>query len=103
MPLVGIAIGIGGTVATGVAALETLRRAADFLVRAKVRERSFDEALEITPREFEELKEKIEANIIDLAASIGGGVVGGAATGAAAAVGAYSTVSFFASASTGAA
>ncbi len=39
-----------------VAAQETLREAAEFLVRAKVKDREFDADFKITPEQFEELK-----------------------------------------------
>ena len=86
-----------------VAAMKTLRRAADFLVRANVRERDFDEGMRITAQEFEELKKKVDASVVELAASLGASAAGGGAAGVAAAAGAYAAVSSFATASTGAA
>ncbi len=83
------------------AALDTLREAANFLVRANVKDRNFDESFEISFQEFEELKRKIEISMIDLAASLGGGAVGGAVVGAAASAAAYRIAGSFASASTG--
>ena len=82
-------------------AQETLREAAKFLVRANVKDRDFDDAFKISPHGFEELKQKIEISMIELATSLGGGVASGAVTGAAAAGGAYRIVGLFASASTG--
>ena len=83
------------------AALETLREAAKFLVRANVKDRNFDESFEMSFHDFEELKKKIEVSMIDLAASLGGGAMGGAVVGAAASGAAYKIVGSFASASTG--
>lgn len=84
-----------------VTALETLREAARFLVRANVKDREFDDAFKISPNEFDELKQKIETSVIDLATSLGGSVAGAAVSGAAAAAGASRVVGLFASASTG--
>ena len=84
-----------------VEAQETLREAARFLVRANVKDRNSDDAFKISPHGFEELKQKLEISMIELATSLGGGVVSGAVTGAATAGGAYRIVGLFASASTG--
>ena len=83
-----------------VAAQETLREAADFLVRANVKERSFDVESQITPEEFAELK-KVLAGLSDLAAGLGAGLAGGASIGAAAAAGTYAAVGALGTASTG--
>ena len=83
-----------------VAAQETLRQAADFLVRANVKERNFDVESEITPEEFAELK-KVLAGLSDLAAGIGAGLASGASIGAATAAGTYAAVGAFGTASTG--
>ena len=83
--------------------METLRKTADFLVRANVRERNFDADSKITPEEFAELKEKVTDTLIDLAVKLGASAAGGAVAGAGVAAGAYAAVGTFATASTGAA
>ena len=85
------------------AAMKTLSRAADFLVRANVKDRHFDEGMRITAQEFEELQKKVAASMVELATSLGASAAGGGAAGVATAAGAYAAVSSFATASTGAA
>ena len=85
-----------------VSAQETLHQAADFLVRANVKERVFDPSADITAEEFAELK-NVSATLTDFAINAGGGVAGGAVLGASAAAGTYAAVGAFGTASTGAA
>ena len=85
-----------------VAASETLREAADFLVRANVKDRSWNANSGITAEQFAELKDVVTA-LGNIAASATGAAVGGAVAGATAAAGVYATVAAFGTASTGAA
>lgn len=85
-----------------VAAAETLREAADFLVKANMKDRSWNINSGITPEQFAELQDVITSlrNIVANAASA---VAGGAAAGTAAAASAYAIAAAFGTASTGAA
>ena len=85
-----------------VAALDTLRKAADFLVKANVKDRSWNVNSGITSEQFAELK-NVVASLGNIAASATGAAVGGAAAGAGASAGAYAAVAAFGTASTGAA
>lgn len=84
-----------------VAAVETLRQAADFLVRANVKERDWD-IPNITPEQFAEI-EDVVASFGDTAARLGFSYAGSGVAGAGAAAGAYAAASAFGTASTGAA
>lgn len=83
-------------------ALDTLHDAADFLVRANVKDRTWDLDAGITPEQFEELQDVLDS-LRNLAASATGSVAGGAAAGVAAAGSAYAAAAAFGTASTGAA
>ena len=85
-----------------VSAQETLHEAADFLVRANVKERTLDAGSRLTPTQFAELKEVLE-RVSHVVGGLVGGTAGGAALGGAAAASAYAAVSAFGTASTGAA
>lgn len=85
-----------------VAALETLREAADFLVRANIKDRTWNAASGVTPEQFSELKDVV-TSLRNIAASATGAAVGGAAAGAGVAAGAYAAAAAFGTASTGAA
>ncbi len=85
-----------------VAALDTLKKAADFLKRANVKDRSWNPNFGITAEQFAELKDVV-VTLRNLAAGAAGGVVGGAGLGAAASAGAYAAASIYGVASTGAA
>ena len=85
-----------------VAAVETLRQAADFLVRANVKDRDWGPNPEINPEQFEEIK-NVVASLGDIAARLGFSYVGSGAAGFGAAAGAYAAASAFGTASTGAA
>lgn len=84
-----------------VGAVETLRDAADFLVRANVKERDWD-VPNITPEQFAEI-EDVVASLGDIAARLGFSYAGSGVAGAGAAAGAYAAASAFGTASTGAA
>lgn len=84
-----------------VGAVETLREAADFLVRANVKERDWDVPT-ITPEQFAEI-EDVVASLGDIAARLGFSYAGSGVAGAGAAAGAYAAASAFGTASTGAA
>ena len=84
-----------------VSAQETLYEAADFLIRANVKERVFDPSADITTEEFAELK-NVSATLTNFAINAGSGVAGGAVLGASAAAGTYAAVGAFGTASTGA-
>ena len=83
------------------AAVETLREAAEFLVRANVKERDWD-VPNITAEQFDEI-ENVVANLGDIAARLGFSYAGSGAAGAGMAAGAYAAASAFGTASTGAA
>ena len=83
-----------------VAALETLRKAADFLVRANIKDRTWNAASGVTPEQFAELKDVV-TSLRNIAASATGATVGGAAAGATAAASAYAAAAAFGTASTG--
>ena len=85
-----------------VAALETLREAADFLVRANIKDRTWNASSRVTLEQFSELK-NVVTSLRNIAASATGAAVGGAAAGAGVAAGAYATAAAFGTASTGAA
>ena len=80
----------------------TLREAADFLVRANVKERTFDAEENVIPWKFAELRDVIE-RLSSVTIGLAGGAAGGAALGASAAAGAYTAAGAFGTASTGAA
>ena len=83
-----------------VAAQDTLYEAAEFLIRANVKERVFDPTKDITPEQFAELQD-VGVTLGNLAANVGGGLGGGAAIGATAVAGTYAAVGAFGTASTG--
>ena len=83
-----------------VAALETLRQAADFLTRANVKDRDWGPNPEITPEQFEKIK-NVVASLGDIAAKLGFSYVGSGAAGFGAAAGAYAAAGAFGTASTG--
>ena len=85
-----------------VAASETLREAADFLVKAEVQDRSWNPKFGISREQFAELKGVI-ASLGNITASTVGAAAGGAAAGAGVAAGAYAAAAAFGTASTGAA
>ena len=85
-----------------VAALGTLRQAADFLDRAKVKDREWDASFKITPERFAEIK-SVTVRFSDIAMKLGVANVGAGAAGVGAAAGAYAAVGAFGTASTGAA
>ena len=80
----------------------TLHAAAEFLVRANVRDRDFSTGSGITLEKFEEMKDAA-VGLIDFASSIGGGIAAGGVLGAAARAGAYAAARAFGTAGTGAA
>ena len=82
-------------------AVETLREAAEFLVKANVKERDWD-VPDITAEQFEEI-EDVVASLGDIAARLGFSYVGSGAAGAGMAAGAYAAASAFGTVSTGAA
>ena len=84
-----------------VAAVETLRQSADFLVRANVKERDWD-VPNITAEQIKEI-EDVVASLGDTAARLGFSYVGSGAAGAVAAAGTYAAAGAFGTASTGAA
>ena len=85
-----------------VAALKTLHEAADFLVRANVKDRSWNANSGITPEQFAELQ-NVVTSLGNIAASTTGAAMSGAVTGAAAAATTYAAAAAFGTASTGAA
>ena len=85
-----------------IAASKTLREAADFLVKAKVQDRSWNPKFGISRERFAELKGVI-ASLANIAASTAGAAAGGGAVGAGVAAGAYAAAASFGTAGTGAA
>ena len=85
-----------------VAAVDTLRQAADFLTRANVKDRDWGPDPEITPEQFGKI-ENVVASLGDIAARLGFSYVGSGAAGVGAAAGAYAAAGAFGTASTGAA
>ena len=82
------------------AALETLHEAANFLVRANIKDRTWNAASRVTPEQFAELEAAV-TSVRNIAASATGAAVVGVAAGTTAATGAYAAAAAFGTASTG--